>query len=135
VSDFKPGDIVDITLKGARINADHVTDDIRILDVTCRTRTSHLITFDEASVAVVSADEPTPYERSLTILADWVADLNATAKRCDDAGRPGVAIERRTEEDAVRLALVAVIEVGGDDLAAAIVRAHTLIAEAVKRRG
>jgi hypothetical protein len=86
-------------------------------------------------VSVEPADAPTPYERALTTLADNIADLNATAERCDNAGRPSLAIEHRDRADAVRLALISVIEVGGVETDAAIVRAHALIAEAVIRRG
>lgn len=89
----------------------------------------------EDGVSVVPADEPTPYERALTVLADKVADLEAASKRCDSGGRRSLAIEYRTEADAVRLALVGVIELDGVELDAAIVRAHTLIAEAVGRHG
>lgn len=57
--DFKRDELVNITTKGARINVDHTEDDVRILDVTFPSGTSHLIVIDDA-VTVERHEEPDP---------------------------------------------------------------------------
>jgi hypothetical protein len=128
VSELKEGDKVRAVFVGEieYVNGDYVEVASGV----------NVIPFDLTAqgVTVVPADQPDRFERALTVLAGMAADMDATAKRCESGGRPSAAIERRVE-DAVRMALIAAIEVDGVETDAAIVRAHALIAEAVKRRG
>lgn len=77
-------------------------------------------------------------ERALVVLAGKVADLRATAERCDLVCAGSRAIESRTEADAVRDGMVAVLaDHLSQDQAEPVVldRVYRLIAEAVVRRG
>ncbi|MCW2918557.1 MAG: hypothetical protein JWN52_6625 [Actinomycetia bacterium] len=89
-----------------------------------------------AEVSGVTDASPDRFERALRVMARHVAESNAAASRCDNPRDAGIAVEYRTEADAVLCSLVDVIVAGGvEDRDAARAQAYRLIAEAVNSRG